>query len=172
MTEPNLARNEGGRRVPRAALVDSDKLIAAMLAAEFTAAGGRTGSYVRLRWPGEDDDRGRSIVVPVNRDYADYGDLMTGVLESLGDAKYLGDRAGKVLDALGGIPDDEDQPDPLSAALHGFYVVRCWRRATASMSEPVRAAAADAVLAYDAWLRRHGVDGKPIDREVLVWWEE
>ncbi|GAA2360940.1 hypothetical protein Cme02nite_38370 [Catellatospora methionotrophica] len=87
-------------------LPDPERVVSALIAAGWTYAGQRTGLYKRLYWPGVTDLRGRSIVIPLNSDFADYHDLMTAAPGELELAAEVGRIAAAALAAIA----DEPQP--------------------------------------------------------------
>jgi hypothetical protein len=82
--------------------VDPLRLVELLRAAGWTKAGGRVGLYARLAWPARFGKRDRSLVIPLDRAFADYEDLLTSALTELDDAARVGRAAAAVLDALGG----------------------------------------------------------------------
>lgn len=94
----------------RIAAVDPNRLVDLLQVAGFTNAGGRTGVYVRLTWPGQTGLREGSLVVPLDRTMADYPDLLGDTLLTLDDADHRGKTARSVLDALGGPLATQTQP--------------------------------------------------------------
>ncbi len=77
--------------------VQPDDLVAALLAAGWTTAGGQAGKYTRLNWPITPDGRPRSAIVPLDPSFGDYGDLLNGTLAELTLLAQLGALAGQVL---------------------------------------------------------------------------
>lgn len=86
----------------RLSAIDPQQVLAALDAAGFVRAGHRTGVYVRFRWPNATGPQDPSLVVPLDRDFADYEDLLVGTLRTLDRAVQVGDEARVALDALGG----------------------------------------------------------------------
>lgn len=81
--------------------INPQALIAAMEDAGFTNAGGRSGAYIRLRWPGSTENSGEaSLIVPLDPTTADHEDLLRGVIAELRDAVARGARARAALEGM------------------------------------------------------------------------
>lgn len=79
-----------------AAEVDPDRLVARLREAGWEVAGGRSGVYARLYWPGDAE----TLVVPLDRAMGDYVDLMAAVLVELDWTAERGVAAQQVLEQL------------------------------------------------------------------------
>lgn len=77
-------------------MTEPRRLIAALEAAGFQRIGGRDGVYVRLAWPTSQ----RTLIVPLNPNYADYADLLNSVVGELRHTAELGGIAQRVLDGI------------------------------------------------------------------------
>jgi hypothetical protein len=152
----------------RAATVDPQQLVTALLAAGWTDRGGRAGLYRRLGWP---RDERRSVLVPLDRDYGDFPDLMAAVLGELEETAQLGEDAAAVLALLAGQqPVVPDEPDPLDYAMWTVFLVGNWRWVTEKMTTEEREAAVAACMRYDRWMARQ--EGQaPHPRSHYVWWD-
>jgi hypothetical protein len=90
--------------------VTPDQVIEALLAAGFIDGGGRAGFYRRLRWPETRDGRPGSVIVPLDDSFADYDELMRGLLGELELVARIGRVAQAALDALPGEKSTYQEP--------------------------------------------------------------
>lgn len=82
-------------------MVDPQRLVDALIFAGFTEAGRRTGVYVRLRWPGQHNNRhSPSLIVPLDQD----DPLLDAALTELRNAVDLGTAARAALETASGLP--------------------------------------------------------------------
>lgn len=155
-------------RRPAADAVDPRLFLAALTGAGWSTAGGRTGGYTRLYWPGETAPRGRTIHVSEDRTAPEHESMIASAVTELVDAALVGDAADQVLTALAtGQPADPTEPTQLDSAMHSVWLHGRWSELMNHMDTEEREAAVAAVLRYSHWLD----PGSPTNRSSVAVWE-